>query len=329
MTVWFHGRTRGDVVPGPMRHDPAHGPPGQPFADTEQAVRAVFGLLRYLTGLPSWYLCAAPGVPRVLYRDDPVFSLVAGETWPWPAVLDPDVGAGAEPVVRHGRRQPGGRSAAVVVALTVRDGEGAPSAALYGAAPDHVPAFPRGADADDGMLAALRHHARVLATLLDTDARAARDDAIVDPLGRLADRQAWQRLLEREDLRCERLDLPAGVLVVDIDGLAALNRAHGHAAGDDLLARAATVLLRSSRGTDVVARLSGDRFAILAPGASEGHMSALGARLRLRLAGIRAPASVGWASRRGHGDLVRTWIAADRDMLRSKQSLRRGRAARP
>jgi diguanylate cyclase (GGDEF)-like protein len=311
-----------------MCHDPVHGPPGQPFADTEQVVGAVFELLRYLTGLPSWYLVAAGEVPRVLYRDDPVFAVVAEETWPWPAILDPGALTGAEPVVRHGRHSRG-RSAAVVVALTVRDGEGAPSAVLCGAAPDQVPAFPRGGAADDGMLASLRQHARVLASLLDMEARAVRGDALVDPLGRLADRQAWQRLLEREDVRCERLDLPAGVLVIDIDGLTALNRTHGHAAGDDLLVRAATVLLRSSRGTDVVARLGGDRFAILASGASDGQMSVLGARLRLRLAGARVPASVGWASRRGHGDLVQTWVAADRDMLRSKQSLRRGRATRP
>jgi diguanylate cyclase (GGDEF)-like protein len=135
-------------------------------------------------------------------------------------------------------------------------------------------------------------------------------------------------MLEREEIRCCRQDHPAGVLVADIDGLSELNRTAGHAAGDDLLVRAATVLLRSSRGTDVVARLSGDRFAILASGATEGQMSALGTRLRLRLAGAGVPASVGWASRRGHRDLAETWSAADRDMLRSKRTFGRGRSAR-
>jgi diguanylate cyclase len=233
-------------------------------------------------------------------------------------------------VIRHGELDTD-HAPALLVALTVRDAAGEPYARMCGVAPEPLPAFPRVGEPASGLLATLRHHARIVASLLAAEGRGARAevDALLDPLTRLANRRAWEQLLEREEASCRRHGSPAGVLVVDIDGLTVLNRANGLAAGDDLLIRAATVLLRSSRGTDVVARLSGDRFAILATGASEGQMSALGARLRLRLAGARVPASVGWASRRGHGDLTKTWEAADRDMLRSKQSLGRRRASRP
>jgi diguanylate cyclase len=289
---------------------------GRPFPDAEAAVRSTFEVLRALTGLPAWYLVAARGVPALLEVDDPVFPPPVGDVWPWPHVLDPRRLGREEPLIGKG---PG---IAVAVAVSVRDSGGAPYAALCGVRPYPVPPGPL-----TGPL--LPHHARVVASLLDAEGRTARAaaDALLDPLTRLANRRAWEQLLEREELRCRRLDQPAGVLVVDIDGLTSVNRTDGHAAGDELLVRAATALLRSSRGTDVVARLSGDRFAILASGASEGQLSALGTRLRLRLAGARVPASVGWASRRGQRGLAETWAAADHDMLRSKRSLGRGRAA--
>ena len=302
---------------------------GRPYPDVDSALGATFGVLRELTGLTSWCIVAGRGMPAVLYVDDPVFGLSAGDVWPWPALVDLRTIADTERVVRHAAE--GTDGAAVAVVLAVRDGEGAPCALLCGASARPVPALPRdGAPAPD-LMRFLGHHARVIASLLEIEGRAARAeaDALLDPLTRLANLRAWRRLLEREEARCRKSDHPVGVLVVDIDGLTAVNRTDGHAAGDDLLVRAATVLLRSSRGTDVVARLSGDRFAILASGATEGQLSALGTRLRLRLAGTGVPASVGWASRRGHRDLEETWAAADRDMLRSKQSLGRGRAARP
>jgi diguanylate cyclase (GGDEF)-like protein len=303
---------------------------GLPYPDADTALRATFGILRELTGLPAWYLVAGHGMPAVLYVDDPVFGLSPGDVWPWPALVDPRTIADHERVVRHApTRQAEGP--AVLAALTVRDSAGAPYAVLCGASAQPVRALPRRGRPTPQLMLSLRHHTRVIASLLEADGRAVRaeTDALLDPLTRLANLRAWQRLLEREEGRCRNSDHPVGVLVVDIDGLTAVNRTEGHAAGDDLLVRAAMVLLRSSRGTDVVARLSGDRFAILASGATEGQLSALGTRLRLRLAGTGVPASVGWASRRGHRDLEDTWVSADRDMLRAKQSLGRRRGVLP
>jgi diguanylate cyclase len=281
---------------------------GRPYSDAEEAVVATFAVLRELTGLPRWYLVSAQGVPAVLQADGP-----AEEMWPWAVVVDPHT-LDPEPVVWRGDET-------VVVAALVRDGDGERYAALCGVGPAEPPA---------PALAVVAHHARLIASLLGSEKRIApaEADGLLDPLTHLPNRRAWHRLLEREEVRCRgQADHPVGILVIDIDGLSAVNRTDGHAVGDDLLVRTATVLLRSSRGTDVVARLSGDRFAILASGATEGQMSALGTRLRLRLAGARVPASVGWASRRGHRNLTETWSEADRDMLRSKRSL--GRRTRP
>lgn len=59
------------------------------------------------------------------------------------------------------------------------------------------------------------------------------------------------------------LDLPHGVLAIDVDQLGGVNRRLGHAAGDAVLTEVASRLLRSLRPTDIVSRLSGDEFGVL------------------------------------------------------------------
>ncbi|HEX7588349.1 MAG TPA: PAS domain S-box protein, partial [Anaerolineae bacterium] len=56
---------------------------------------------------------------------------------------------------------------------------------------------------------------------------------------------------------------PVSALMVDVDGLKAVNDEFGHAAGDDLLKRAAAVLSISFRPEDMVARIGGDEFSVL------------------------------------------------------------------
>lgn len=58
---------------------------------------------------------------------------------------------------------------------------------------------------------------------------------------------------------------PVAVIVIDIDGLKPVNDDGGHAAGDDLLVRAARLFSSAARGDDVVARIGGDEFVIVLP----------------------------------------------------------------
>ena len=70
---------------------------------------------------------------------------------------------------------------------------------------------------------------------------------------------------EAEFARMERGKgfFPVSVMMVDVDGMKAVNDAKGHDAGDVLLQRTATVLLAAFRAEDVVARIGGDEFAVL------------------------------------------------------------------
>ncbi len=136
----------------------------------------------------------------------------------------------------------------------------------------------------------------------------------------LHNRAAWDRLLEAEEKRCRRYGSPAGVLVIDLDGLEEINDAEGHAAGDHLLKRAAHVLREAVRETDVVARIDGDEFAILAPDESALAVEQLEKRLReqLREAGVKA--SVGSSRRDPRQTLTWALEMADEKMQADKET---------
>jgi len=72
---------------------------------------------------------------------------------------------------------------------------------------------------------------------------------------------------EEEMARLERgRQFPISILMVDVNGLKAVNDSRGHEAGDELLRRTAQILLISVRVEDMVARIGGDEFAVLLTG---------------------------------------------------------------
>ncbi len=75
----------------------------------------------------------------------------------------------------------------------------------------------------------------------------------------------FSRALERELARSARYHHPLTVVMADLDNLRAINNTYGHLAGDTVLIGVSTILQRSVRAYDVVARFGGEEFAIIMP----------------------------------------------------------------
>src|SRR5204863_6568449 len=116
-----------------------------------------------------------------------------------------------------------------------------------------------------------------------------REIARQDPLTELISRRAFE-----DELHAVAQDPDGGVavLLIDVDGLRAVNEAEGEPAGDRLLAAVGTAIAASVRPGDVIARFGGDEFAVLLHSATVPVACAVGDRMRSAVAGIPAGAGV-------------------------------------
>jgi len=89
-----------------------------------------------------------------------------------------------------------------------------------------------------------------------------------DELTGLYNRRGFLTAAEPIARLAERANRTFLVFFADLDGLKAINDAHGHGVGDEALRDAAWILSHSFRSADIVARIGGDEFAVLAPDAS-------------------------------------------------------------
>jgi diguanylate cyclase (GGDEF)-like protein len=154
----------------------------------------------------------------------------------------------------------------------------------------------------------------------------------------LADHDSLTGLLNRRRFRAEldqyvsftaRYGGRGAVMVIDIDGLKEVNDKRGHQEGDRLIRGVADVLRERVRATDLVARLSGDEFAVLMPQTDTAGALQLGEDLRAQVAegfsqsSETAPASisVGITMFGGQGETgsEAVLLAADQAMYRAKE----------
>lgn len=113
-----------------------------------------------------------------------------------------------------------------------------------------------------------------------------------DPLTGLANSRAIYAQVDRELRRAGRYQHPFSVCAIDLDNFKAVNDAHGHLVGDEVLKQVAHTLRTYTRSTDTVARLGGDEFVILFPETDAASAREVLQTIRTRL--LEAMAQNGW-----------------------------------
>jgi diguanylate cyclase (GGDEF)-like protein len=98
--------------------------------------------------------------------------------------------------------------------------------------------------------------------LESTNARL-KETSFKDEVTGLYNRRFFSLRLEEELSRYRRFNHPVSVVVLDLDGFKAVNDEFGHTVGDDTLRDVAQILMKHSRGINVVSRYGGDEFAVL------------------------------------------------------------------
>jgi diguanylate cyclase (GGDEF)-like protein len=98
--------------------------------------------------------------------------------------------------------------------------------------------------------------------LESTNARL-KETSFKDEVTGLYNRRFFSLRLEEELSRYRRFNHPVSVVLLDLDGFKAVNDDLGHAVGDDTLRDIAQILMKHSRGINVVSRYGGDEFAVL------------------------------------------------------------------
>ena len=101
-----------------------------------------------------------------------------------------------------------------------------------------------------------------------------------DPLTGLADRRRWDARAAAVCADARERGGVVSLLLFDLDHLRRVNDLHGTSAGDEVLRRVAALLLPTVTVPDLVARLGGDRFAVLLPGVPQSRAVALAEELR-------------------------------------------------
>lgn len=169
---------------------------------------------------------------------------------------------------------------------------------------------------------------------LDAAERAAREQALQDPLTRLPNRRAFSdRLTDALTGAAEAGGPVVCAAIIDLDNFKRVNDRHGHAAGDLLLRSIGQALEEVVRHDDIVARVGGDEFAIVAPGTDLAMGRMLGERCvttvervaaRLGYDDCAVSATVGFALYRRDAQTADELIAAaDTAMLRAKDAGKR------
>jgi diguanylate cyclase (GGDEF)-like protein len=138
-----------------------------------------------------------------------------------------------------------------------------------------------------------------------------------DDVTGLYNRRFFGIRLEEEISRYRRFNHPLSVVMMDLDGFKAVNDTLGHASGDETLREVAQILLRNSRGINVVCRYGGDEFAILLVETSKAGARLYGDRICQVIATYAFPHGSPITASLGIGSLPDDEASTSEDLVRA------------
>lgn len=109
--------------------------------------------------------------------------------------------------------------------------------------------------------------------------------ATIDVLTRIPNRRATQAFLEKELSRVQRNQGEFSIFLIDIDNFKQVNDRWGHAVGDRVLVRTASIFQSMIRNQDLVGRWGGEEFLMIVPGICNAE--AMAERVRSEIANSR------------------------------------------
>ncbi len=153
--------------------------------------------------------------------------------------------------------------------------------------------------------------------------------ALTDPLTGMNNRRFFDESLRQYLLEFDRIGRPLGLMLIDLDHFKAINDTHGHDVGDLVLKSVATCLFECTRYHDIVARVGGEEFAVVAPNMDPMEFQQFADRIREAISmstievgnvSLRITASIGLAVSTVGDENAAFLKRADIALYRAKQS---------
>jgi diguanylate cyclase (GGDEF)-like protein len=111
-----------------------------------------------------------------------------------------------------------------------------------------------------------------------------------DGLTGISNRRMYDELAIREWRRCERMNKPLALVMIDVDHFKLFNDKYGHQAGDECLKKVADQVGRAApRATDLAARYGGEEFVLVLGETDTDGAKWIANRLRQQVSDLNIP----------------------------------------